>query len=48
MSGKLVSAQIIKIVFSAIRGHILLHGRECSKGEDEYVESIKAYGEVEV
>jgi len=47
MSGKLVSAQIIEILFSPIRRHILLHERECSKGENDYVPNMKAYGEVE-
>jgi len=48
MSGKLVSAQIIEIVFSTTRRHILLHEREYNRGEDDYVQSIKAYGKVEV
>ena len=47
MSGKLVSAQIIEIVFSTTRRHILLHEREYNRGEDDYVQSIKAYGKVE-
>ena len=41
MSGKLVSAQIIEIVFSTIRRHILLHEGECSKGEVDYVQNLK-------